>query len=431
MLKKVLVIGSGGREHALAWKASLSPEVAAVFVAPGNAGTALEKKTVNVPLQPSDFEGLLKLALDEQIDLVMVGPEDVLVDGIVDHFREAGISCFGPTQKAARLEGSKEFSKDFMARHQIPTAHFQSFSDLEEARDYLQHQDFPLVIKADGLAAGKGVVICRNANQARQCIEEMLSGEVFDGAGGKIVMEQFLQGEEASFICMVNERDFLVMASSQDHKAAYNGDSGPNTGGMGAYSPAPVIDPQMYEAVIDRVIKPTVNGLVEDGISYTGFLYAGLMIQDGIPNVLEFNCRMGDPESQVIMMRLKSDLVALCMAALAGRLGETDAEWFPQSALGVVMASRGYPGDYTKGHRIGGLETAFDSNIKVFHAGTRLVDGQITTSGGRVLCITALAENIVEAQKDAYRAAASISWQGGWHRDDIGYRAVDRFHDSE
>ncbi len=420
------MIGSGGREHALAWKASLSPDVSAVFVAPGNAGTALEKKTTNVPLQPSDFEGLLTFALHEQIDLVIVGPEDVLVGGIVDQFREAGISCFGPTQNAARLEGSKEFSKDFMTRHKIPTAWFRSFSDLEEARDYLKYQDFPLVIKADGLAAGKGVVICQDMSQAEQCIEEMLSGKAFDGAGEKIVIEEFLHGEEASFICMVNGQDFLVMASSQDHKAAYNGDTGPNTGGMGAYSPAPVIDSQMRETVIERVIKPTINGLVEDGISYTGFLYAGIMIQDGIPNVLEFNCRMGDPESQVIMMRLKSDLVTLCMAALEGQLGETEAEWFPQNALGVVMASRGYPGDYEKGHRIDGLETASDNNTKVFHAGTRLIGGKVTTSGGRVLCITALARNIVEAQKDAYRAASSIKWQGGWHRDDIGYRAVYR-----
>ncbi|MYB33678.1 MAG: phosphoribosylamine--glycine ligase [Gammaproteobacteria bacterium] len=430
-MKKVLVIGSGGREHALAWKASLSSDVSAVFVAPGNAGTALEKKTTNVPLQPSDFEGLLNFALDEQIDLVIVGPEDVLVNGIVDQFREAGVPCFGPTKKAARLEGSKEFSKDFMTRHKIPTAQFQSFSDLEKAIDYLKHQDYPLVIKADGLAAGKGVVICRDMRQAGQCIEEMLSGEVFDGAGEKIVIEEFLQGEEASFICMVNEQDFLVMASSQDHKAAYNGDAGPNTGGMGAYSPAPVIDPQMHEAVIEQVIKPTINGLVEDGISYTGFLYAGLMIQDGIPNVLEFNCRMGDPESQVIMMRLKSDLVTLCMAALTGRLGETEAEWFPQDALGVVMASQGYPGDYAKGRRIDGLETVFDNNTKVFHAGTRLVHGEVTASGGRVLCITALGKNIVEAQKEAYKAASSISWQGGWHRDDIGHRAVYRFQASE
>jgi len=425
-LKKVLVIGSGGREHALAWKASLSPDVATVFVAPGNAGTALEEKIANIPVQPSDFEGLLKFAVEERIDLVIVGPEDVLVGGIVDQFSKAGILCFGPTKKAARLEGSKEFSKDFMVRHKIPTARFESFSDLKKARDYLEHQDFPLVIKADGLAAGKGVVICQNMNQAEQCIGEMLSGEVFDGAGEKIVIEEFLQGEEASFICMVNDQDFLVMASSQDHKAAYNGDTGPNTGGMGAYSPAPVIDPRMHEAVIERVVKPAISGLVEDGISYTGFLYAGLMVQDGTPKVLEFNCRMGDPESQVIMMRLKSDLVALCLAALTGRLGETQAEWFNQSALGVVMASQGYPGDYAKGHRIHGLDNAFDKKAKVFHAGTRLVDGQVTASGGRVLCITALANSIVEAKRDAYEAASSIKWKGSWHRDDIGYRAVAR-----
>jgi len=429
-LKKVLVIGSGGREHALAWKASLSADVSEVFVAPGNAGTAFEEKTENVPLDSSDFDGLLNFAHNKQIDLAIVGPENALVDGIVDIFTEAGIPCFGPTQMAARLEGSKTFAKEFMTRHNIPTARFQSFADLEEAKDYLKHQDFPLVVKADGLAAGKGVVICQDRNQAEQSIERMLSGKLFARAGERIVIEECLQGEEASFICMVDGRDFVVLASSQDHKSAYDGDAGPNTGGMGAYSPAPVIGPQEQNSVIEQVIKPTVNGLIEDGISYTGFLYAGLMIEDGIPHVLEFNCRMGDPESQVIMMRLKSDLVQLCLAALKGQLGKVQAEWFPESALGVVMASEGYPGDYQTGHRIHGLGTPFD-NVKVFHAGTRLFDGQVVTSGGRVLCITALSENIVEARKDAYQLASSIGWRGCWYRNDIGHRATHRMQFAE
>ena len=426
-MKKVLVIGSGGREHALAWKASLSPDVCAVFVAPGNAGTALENKTTNIPLKESDFDGLVSFALDEQVDLVIVGPENALVSGIVDRFREVGIFCFGPTQTASRLEGSKVFSKEFMTRHHIPTARFQSFTSSDKAKDFLNHQKFPVVVKADGLAAGKGVFVCQNRIQAEQYIDEMLCGKLFDGAGERIIIEECLQGEEASFICMVDGQDFQVLASIQDHKAAYNGDTGPNTGGMGAYSPAPIIDPEIQQKVIAQVIKPTINGLVEEGIDYTGFLYAGLMIQNHMPYVLEFNCRMGDPESQVIMMRMKSDLVELCLTALQGRLGETQIEWFFESALGIVVASEGYPRSHKKGCEIYGLETTFDNNIKIFHAGTKLNDGTVETTGGRVLCITALSNSILEAQKDAYQAASSIHWEGSWYRDDIGHRAKHRF----
>ncbi len=428
-MKKVLVIGSGGREHALAWKAASSPEVSAVFVAPGNAGTAMEHKTTNIPLKESDFDGLTSFALDEQIDLVIVGPENALVDGIVDQFRDVGIFCFGPNKTAAKLEGSKAFSKEFMTRHNIPTARFQSFTSSKKAKDYLDYQKFPLVVKADGLAAGKGVVICQDRNQAEQCIDEMLSGKLFNKASERIIIEECLQGEEASFICMVDGQDFLVLASSQDHKAALNGDRGPNTGGMGAYSPAPVIDAKMQRNVIEQVIEPATNGLVKEGILYTGFLYAGLMIQNDIPHVLEFNCRMGDPESQVIMTRMKSDFVKLCMTALQGRLGEAQIDWYRETALGVVMASGGYPGSYEKGHEIHGLETVFCNNIKVFHAGTKLINGRVETSGGRVLCVTALSDNILHAQNDAYGAASSIRWEGSWYRDDIGYRAINRFSD--
>ncbi|MXZ81592.1 MAG: phosphoribosylamine--glycine ligase [Gammaproteobacteria bacterium] len=423
---KILVVGSGGREHALAWKASLSPAVSEVFVAPGNAGTALESGVSNVPLEAGDFGGLLSFALDKSIDLVIVGPENALVGGSVDLFGENGIRCCGPTRAGAMLEGSKEFSKEFLVRHNIPTARYRSFTDLLEAREYLRHQNYPLVVKADGLAAGKGVVICENLDQAEDCVQGMLSGKLFSSAGHKVVIEEFLEGEEASFICMVDGGDFLVMASSQDHKAAYNGDTGPNTGGMGAYSPAPVVDSDMRERVIEQIMRPAVNGLRSDGIPYTGFLYAGLMISNGVPNVLEFNCRLGDPEAQVILMRMKSDLVELCLAALDGRLAGIRTEWHRESALGVVMASKGYPESSRSGDVIEGLEGPFESNVKVFHAGTGLEDGRAVTSGGRVLCVTALADGIEQAQRQAYSAVRSIRWEGGWCRDDIGHRAVSR-----
>lgn len=423
---KILVIGSGGREHALAWKASLSPVVSEVFVAPGNAGTALESGVSNVPLEASDFDGLLSFALDQLIDLVIVGPENTLVGGIVDLFSENGIRCFGPTRAGAMLEGSKAFSKEFLIRHSIPTARYRSFTDPREAREYLRCQDYPLVVKADGLAAGKGVVICENLGQAEDCVQGMLSGKLFSSAGRKVVIEEFLEGEEASFICMVDGGDFLVMASSQDHKAAYNGDTGPNTGGMGAYSPAPVVDSDMRERVIEQVMRPAVNGLRSDGIPYTGFLYAGLMISNGVPNVLEFNCRLGDPEAQVILMRMKSDLVELCLAALDGCLAGVHGEWHRESALGVVMVSKGYPESSRNGHVIEGLEGPFEPNVKVFHAGTGLEDGRAVTSGGRVLCVAALADGIEQAQRQAYSAVRSIRWEGGWCRDDIGHRAVSR-----
>ena len=425
-MKKVLIIGAGGREHALAWKASLSPDVSQVFVAPGNAGTALEGKTCNVPLEASDFDGLLNFAIGEKIDLVIVGPENALADGIADRFSERGISCFGPSRRASRLEASKSYAKEFMVRHNIPTARYNTFTDPRAAKDCLRHRDFPLVIKADGLAAGKGVVICQDLHEAERCIDEMLSGKLFNIAGKTIVIEEYLTGEEASFICMVNGKDYLVMATSQDHKAACNGDTGPNTGGMGAYSPAPLIDRQIQKHIVEQIVKPTINGLVADGIAYTGFLYAGLMIKDSKPRVLEYNCRLGDPESQVILLRLKSDLVGLCLAALHGSLGEARAEWFDEYALGVVMASAGYPGEYAKGQAISGLDAQFKDSVKVFHAGTKLAGGKVVANGGRVLCVTAMGNSVKQAQQEAYKAASSITWQGSWHRDDIGHRAVQR-----
>ena len=421
----VLVIGGGGREHAMAWKIRQSPLVCRVFVAPGNAGTGSEPDMENVAIDVEDFPGLIEFARDNHIGLTIVGPEGPLVSGIVDAFQSHGLKCFGPSREAAQLEGSKTFTKEFLARHHIPTAEYQSFTDADEAKAYLNGQKFPVVIKADGLAAGKGVIIAQSAVEAEAAISDILQDNRFGEAGNKLVIEQFLTGEEASFICMVDGSNILCMATSQDHKAAYSGDTGPNTGGMGAYSPAPLVDTQMHEKIMDQVIRPTVDGLASEGIPYTGFLYAGLMIgEDQVPNVLEYNCRLGDPETQPIMMRLQSDLVAHCLAALDQTLGQQTAQWDTNACLGVVLAAQGYPGQYEKGNVITGLESSNTSNAKVFHAGTKHHGSDIVTSGGRVVCVTALGEDVAMAQQNAYQQVTKISWDGCWYRDDIGHRAV-------
>lgn len=423
---KVLVVGGGGREHALVWKAAQSRLVDQVFVAPGNAGTGSEPKAINVPIDASDVDGLLQFAREEQIGLTIVGPEAPLVSGIADRFEAAGLPCFGPGSKAAMLEGSKSFAKAFLQRHQIPTARYQSFSNLADANRYLEQQSFPTVIKADGLAAGKGVVIAATLDQARETVSDMLSGNRFGQAGHRVVVEEFMEGEEASFICMVSGDAVLPMASSQDHKAAGDGDTGPNTGGMGAYSPAPIVDQLMSDKIMEKVIRPTVDGLKKEGIAYLGFLYAGLMIgNDGEPRVVEFNCRFGDPEAQPVLTRLQSDLVAHCLAAVNGELDQQKAEWDPRCCLGVVMAADGYPDSYEKGHKISGLAQRFPET-NVFHAGTTLDNEEVLTSGGRVLCVTALGDSVTAAQKLAYEQVDRISWRGAWYRTDIGYRAVAR-----
>ncbi len=422
---QVLIVGSGGREHALAWKASQSPAVEKVFVAPGNAGTAGERGVENVGIPVNDSASLVEFAKTSGIGLTIIGPEAPLVLGIVDRFEEAGLRCFGPSRQASRLEGSKTFTKDFLRRHSIPTASYGSFTEAPPARDYLEEVGFPCVIKADGLAAGKGVIIVTSREQGRETIHAMLAGNQFGQAGHRIVIEQFLTGEEASFICMVDGENILSLASSQDHKAAFDGDSGPNTGGMGAYSPAPVIDGPMHEKIIRQIIAPTVAGMAGDGMPYTGFLYAGLMIgEDIVPRVLEFNCRSGDPETQPILLRLQSDLVEHCLSALDGELHQQVARWDPRPALGVVMAADGYPESYDSGLVINGLENNSQPDCKIFHSGTRWVDGQTVTAGGRVLCVTALGEHISAAQERAYQAANSIHWDGCWYRRDIGYRAI-------
>jgi len=428
---KVLIIGGGGREHALAWKAAQSPSVETVFVAPGNAGTALEPRIKNVAIAADDIDGLVKFAQAENIQLTIVGPEAPLVAGVVDAFQQADLRCFGPSKTAAQLEGSKSFSKDFLSRHKIPTAAYQTFTEPQAAIAYVQQMGIPIVIKADGLAAGKGVIIAQSEQQAVDAIKDMLQGNTFGQAGHKVVVEEFLQGEEASFIVMVDGKHILPLATSQDHKARDDGDTGPNTGGMGAYSPAPVVTPQIHERIMNEVIKPTVQGMAAEGIPYTGFLYAGLMIDsDGVPKVLEFNCRFGDPETQPIMMRLKSDIVELCDAAIDGKLDNVQAQWDTRVSLGVVMAAGGYPGDYPKGDAITGLpplSAATDQNdVKVFHAGTKEQNGQVVTAGGRVLCVVALADNVSQAQQKAYETVHHINWQGVYYRNDIGHRAIAR-----
>ncbi len=424
----ILIIGGGGREHALAWKAAQSPRVETVFVAPGNGGTDQDPGVQNLDIAADDLDALVAFASAQAIGLTIVGPEAPLVAGLVDRFQAAGLPCFGPTQGAAQLEGSKSFTKDFLQRHGIPTAAYASFSELEPALAYLRQVGAPIVVKADGLAAGKGVILARDLATAEAAVHDILAGGRFGSAGNRVVIEEFLLGEEVSFIAMVSQGQILPMASSQDHKARDDGDQGPNTGGMGAYSPAPVVTPALHERIMAEVMHPTVAGMAAEGLPYSGFLYAGLMIAaDGTPKVLEYNCRLGDPETQPILMRLRSDLVELCLAAHNGRLGEMPVDWDPRAALGVVMAAGGYPDAYEKGQVISGLEAAAQvPDTKVFHAGTARVAGQTVTQGGRVLCVTALGETVGAAQTRAYQAVDLIHWQNGFCRRDIGHRAIAR-----
>ena len=424
---KVLVIGNGGREHALAWKIAQSPLVSKVFVAPGNAGTALESGLENINIKATDVSGLLNFAQQEQIDLTIVGPEAPLVIGVVDSFQKAGLKIFGPTKSASQLEGSKAFTKDFLARHNIPTAEYQNFTELEPALAYIREKGAPIVIKADGLAAGKGVIVAMTLEEAEAAVNDMLAGNAFGDAGHRVVIEEFLEGEEASFIVMVDGKNVEPMATSQDHKRVGDGDIGLNTGGMGAYSPAPVVTDEVFAKIMDQVIYPTVNGMAQEGNVYVGFLYAGLMIdKEGNPKVIEFNCRFGDPETQPIMMRLQSDLVKLCLAAVDGNLDTVKSKWDPRPALGVVMAAGGYPGEYNTQDEIIGLPTESSSDCKVFHAGTSFEKGQVFTKGGRVLCVTALGNTVLEAQQRAYQQVNNIRWHGCFYRHDIGYRAIER-----
>ncbi|MDE1461255.1 phosphoribosylamine--glycine ligase [Spartinivicinus poritis] len=422
---KVLIIGSGGREHALAWKAAQDEQVTEVFVAPGNAGTALEPKLTNVAIDVLAIDELIAFAQTNDIGLTIVGPEAPLVAGVVDAFEAAGLACFGPSKGAAQLEGSKAFTKDFLARHKIPTAEYQNFTEIEPAKAYIHEKGTPIVIKADGLAAGKGVIIAQTEAEAFAAIDDMLAGNAFGEAGHRVVVEEFLQGEEASFIVMVDGEQVLPLATSQDHKARDDGDKGPNTGGMGAYSPAPVVTPEIHQRAMEEVIMPTVRGMAAEGNRYRGFLYAGLMIaEDGTPKVLEYNCRFGDPETQPIMMRLKSSLIELCLAAIGGKLDQAKCEWENQVALGVVMAAGGYPESYAKGDTINGLSNVTDA--KVFHAGTKQQNNQVVTNGGRVLCVTALGKTVQQAQQAAYQATQQISWNNVYYRKDIGHRAIAR-----
>jgi phosphoribosylamine--glycine ligase len=424
---KVLVIGSGGREHALAWKLSQSPRCSQVYVAPGNPGTAIEPDIENVDIAVEDLAGLVDFARDNDIGLTVVGPEIPLVMGVVDAFEAAGLRCFGPSKAAAELEASKSFTKDFLARHHIPTAAYQVFTDVAAATDYIRSQGAPIVVKADGLAAGKGVIVAQTEAEAIAAVEDMLSGNAFGEAGHRVVVEEFMTGEEASFIVMVDGEHILPLATSQDHKARDNGDQGPNTGGMGAYSPAPVVTDEVFDRIMTQVIEPTVKGMAADGRPYTGFLYAGLMIDEkGSPRVVEYNCRFGDPETQPILMRLQSDLLPLCEAALDKRLHQVEVSWDSRAAVGVVMAAGGYPAAYRKGDIIAGLDQADSDNSKVFHAGTALQEGEVVTAGGRVLCVTALGDTVAEAQVNAYNSLKRISWQDAYFRTDIAYRAVAR-----
>ena len=424
---KVLIIGNGGREHALAWKAKQSPMVTRVFVAPGNAGTAHEGSIENVAIEATDIQGLLAFAKAQQIGLTIVGPEAPLVKGVVDAFRAEGLAIFGPTAAAAQLEGSKAFAKDFLARHAIPTAEYQNFTEVEPALAYLREKGAPIVIKADGLAAGKGVIVAMELEEAEAAVRDMLSGNAFGDAGARVVIEEFLDGEEASFIVMVDGEHVLAMATSQDHKRVGDGDTGLNTGGMGAYSPAPVVTDAVHQKVMEQVIMPTVRGMAAEGNVYTGFLYAGLMIDThGNPKVIEFNCRFGDPETQPIMLRMRSDLVELCLAACAGKLDQVEAIYDPRVAIGVVLAAGGYPGDYQQGKPISGLPVEEASGEKVFHAGSQLAGDTIVTAGGRVLCATALGHTVAEAQQRAYQLAGRIQWDGVFYRKDIGWRAIER-----
>ena len=424
---KVLIVGSGGREHALAWKTAQADSIESVFVAPGNAGIDLEPKCQNLAIDSNDISGLLSFATDKQIDLTIIGPEAPLVDGIVDAFNDAGLKCFGPSAGAAQLEGSKAFTKDFLAKYQIPTGNYQVFTDADHACDYIDQQGAPIVIKADGLAAGKGVIVAHTIEEAQTAARDMLIDNKFGDAGARVVVEEFLAGEEASFICMVDGENVLPMATSQDHKARDNGDLGPNTGGMGAYSPAPVVDDKVHARIMQEVIEPTVKGMQSEGLPYVGFLYAGLMITpDGTPKVIEYNCRFGDPETQPIMMRLQSDLAGLCLAALDKKLDTATANWDSRAALGVVLAAGGYPESYAKGSPIVGLDNCDTESCKTFHAGTAKNGNDVVTSGGRVLCVTALGDSVTQAQDLAYASVDKISWDKMYYRNDIGYRAVAR-----
>ncbi len=420
---KVLIIGSGGREHALAWQCAQFDEVEHVFVAPGNAGSALENKTSNIQIDSEDIPGLIKFAQSESIDITIVGPEAPLVLGIADKFNDQGLSIFGPSKLASQLEGSKAFCKDFLARNNIPTAYYEVFTKTAPAIEYVKNKGLPIVIKADGLAAGKGVIIANTLSEATRAINDMLEGNRFGEAGSSVVIEEFLRGEEASFIVMVDGNNILPMATSQDHKARDNNDLGPNTGGMGAYSPAPVVSEVVFKDAMERVIKPTVSAMKKEGMPYTGFLYAGLMIDHNEKvKVLEYNCRFGDPETQPIMMRLRTNLGRLCLAATRGKLDQEQAEWSHKTALGVVMAAKGYPDSYDKGDTITLPNASSDS--KVFHAGTKLEDGDILSDGGRVLCATSLGVDLEEAQKRAYQLVKKVSWDGSYYRTDIGFKGL-------
>ncbi|OBW94705.1 phosphoribosylamine--glycine ligase [Gallibacterium salpingitidis] len=424
---RILIIGNGGREHALTWKVAQSPLAEKVYVAPGNVGTAQEAKVENVAISATDIPALVQFAKDQQIDLTIVGPEAPLVIGVVDAFRQAGLKIFGPSKNAAQLEGSKAFTKDFLARHKIPTAEYQTFTQVEPALAYLHEKGAPIVIKADGLAAGKGVIVAMTLAEAEEAVKDMLSGNAFGEAGSRVVIEEFLDGEEASFIVMVDGKNVEPMATSQDHKRVGEGDTGLNTGGMGAYSPAPVVTPEIHQRIMQEVIYPTVNGMAAENNVYTGFLYAGLMIMpNGQPKVIEFNCRFGDPETQPIMMRLQSDLVELCLAACDGKLDQVQSQWCEQAALGIVLAAEGYPDTPRKGDVINGLTEAAKLDGKVFFAGVAQQDGQVVTNGGRVLCVTALGDTVFAAQQKALHLAETVTWQGRFYRRDIGYRAIAR-----
>lgn len=420
---KILLLGSGGREHALAWKCAQDARVEKIFVAPGNAGTAFENKCENIALDILDNAALVAFARDH-VDLTIVGPEAPLVNGVVNAFCAAGLKIFGPTQYAAQLEGSKAFAKDFLARHNIPTAFYAVFTDTQQALTYVREKGAPIVIKADGLAAGKGVVVAMTLQEAEDAVRDMLSDNKFGAAGARVVVEEFLDGEEASFIVMVDGKTALPMATSQDHKRVGDGDTGPNTGGMGAYSPAPVVTDAIHARVMDEIIGPTVQGMIKEGHPYTGFLYAGLMIDaSGHPRVIEFNCRFGDPETQPIMLRLQSSLVDLVEQALAGALGQATAQWDPRPAVGVVLAAEGYPGDVRKGDVITGIPDSV-CDTKLFHAGTALKNCTVITSGGRVFCATALGQTVANAQSAAYQLADQVRWHGVFMRRDIGWRAI-------
>lgn len=420
---QVLIIGSGGREHALAWKSAQDEDVSTVFVCPGNAGTALEEKLKNITIDLNNFSAIEDFCVDEKIGLVIIGPEQPLVDGLSDFLQSKGIKTFGPSQAAAQLEGSKTFSKDFFVKYGIPTAGYASFNDFEEANSYLENVDFPTVVKADGLAAGKGVIICANKSEAVSALKNIFQDQAFGEAGNRVVIEDFLEGEEASFIAVVSKDQMIPLATSQDHKAVGEGDVGLNTGGMGAYSPAPIVDARMHQKIIDEVMEPTMQGLINEGSPYLGFLYAGLMIRNGELKVLEFNCRFGDPETQPILLRLKSSLVKLCLSAIEDKLQGYQSEWDARHSCGVVIASQGYPEKYLSNQEVR-IEEVDAEDMKLFHAGTTLQDNKVMTSGGRVFCATALGINLKEAQSKAYDLVNSVSFNGAFCRKDIGYKGI-------